>query len=148
MVSHTKYSQALSNHNDPAYDPQDISDDEGDLGEATLELEPPLRSGQSPFGDTAYTRYSPPPIDAAYLESPRYTRSGSALSGKSSSTWEKLEKYDDVIRYAYDAPRYAQQYVQEHDSEAAFRERQQPLTRGHTRRVKLVNGDIFCTDYP
>ena len=110
----------------------DQSDDEGDLGHADIEGDYPLRSGQSPFADTAYSRYTPSPD--VYSEVPGYQAGSYEL--KETST---VNEYEDK-QYAF--------LEGEYDPDAAFNERQQPLKRGHTRRVKLVNGDIFCTEYP
>lgn len=137
----------------------DLSDDEEDLANTQLEDDVPIRSGMSPFGDTAYQGYQLQE-DSTYEEPLSYNEAVSPSKGfelhDASARTPGANNYTtiplgDKSQYIQNDPHEFLSTPFSHaesDPEAGFRERQQPLRRGHTRRVKLVNGDIFCTDYP
>lgn len=138
----------------------DNSDDEDDLANATLHDGIPMRSGISPFGDnTAYHGYHLEE-DASYHEPEGYQESMN--HHQQAYELRDPQGYESAVTYHSPSPNLKSGYFPEdpheilttpfsqaeEDPEAGFRERQQQLKRGHTRKVKLVNGDIFCTDYP
>lgn len=139
----------------------DFSDDEEDLSMAGIQETAPIRSGMSPFGDTAYQGYQFGE-DAEYEEPLGYEKARTTpdlfelqnqsslrhdRTGRSHSPFPNTE-YGFLSKDPHQVLTTPLSINVEDDPEAGFRERQQPLKRGHTRKVKLVNGDIFCTDYP
>ncbi len=152
MAYQSRYTRGYAHDEVPiAYD--DGSDDEerGEAPPLSRNLrDVPLRSGQSPFADSSV--YS-----ESNYHSNRQARSETAYQGAAgyelSETYTPgAHKIDPSTKYAftesYEVSENPYPAKSEADSEEAWRRRQQPIQRGHTRKVKLVNGDIFCSDYP
>lgn len=159
MAYNSRYTRGYDLDEEPI-NHHENSDDEGDLGDAHVDNEIPMRSGMSPFGNTAYPGHNLDDDDTCYDEPMDYN----AMTAEKLREFRSHSPYDQSEKHYTKSISPLPQYGfldhdphemsstpyshAESDPEAGFRERQQPLRRGHTRKVKLVNGDIFCTDYP
>lgn len=159
MAYNSRYTRGYDRDETPITQ-HDVSDDEEDLGNTHIHDDIPMRSGMSPFGDTAYQGYQVEEDSSydqpmGYPVEPLQTRYDSRSPGAYEKYEEHYPKSVSPIPPKYGFLEHDPHEMvstpfssAESDPEAGFRERQQPLKRGHTRKVKLVNGDIFCTDYP
>lgn len=159
MAYNSRYTRGYDLDESPI-NQHEASDDEGDLADAQFDNIVPMRSGMSPFGNTAYPGYRLDD-DSRYDEPVTYD-DAVAQSREDFRMPAAHEKYENECPRGVSPLPIKYGFLQhdphemvatpfshaESDPEAGFRERQQPLKRGHTRKVKLVNGDIFCTDYP
>lgn len=159
MAYNSRYTQQGYENDEQPINTHDLSDDEGDLGEGNLDDDIRLESVHNPFEDTSYQGYNPPAFEDLVSDAPHYAQDHQTQSqvynlhdetSSHGSYDQEYKEFDSSKSYDFlkhDVRELESTYA-ESDPEAAFRKRQQPLKRGHTRRVKLVNGDIFCTDYP
>ena len=159
MAYNSRYMRGYNHDELPINHHESEDEEEGeDLGNINLNNAVPLRSGLSPFSDTAYSGYQPE-ADEEYREPIGYDEAVSHHNrlGFQSQYVNLSQQHDREIPSKGEAEYSSKEFTSEEvnpytiheiDPEIGFRERQQPLKRGHTRKVKLVNGDIFCTDYP
>lgn len=158
MAYNSRYTRGYAQDEVPINRHDASDEEEEDLGDVDLNDGMPMQARLNPFADTAYSGYrpgydteldEPTPYQQTVVHQSHYSEVPLVEDLKTPipSITRTSSPYEPSLKERF-AGSPGPGVQPEVDPEAGFRERQQPLRRGHTRKVKLVNGDIFCTDYP